>query len=38
MIGARVLAAGALADPALIALKASILTELGVDERADLNP
>ena len=28
----------ALSDPALIALKASILTELGVDERADLNP
>ena len=24
--------------PALIALKASILTELGVDERADLHP
>ena len=28
----------ALADPALIALKASILIELGVDERADLQP
>ena len=28
----------ALADPALIALKASILTELGVDERAGLDP
>jgi ABC-type nitrate/sulfonate/bicarbonate transport system ATPase subunit len=28
----------ALSDLALIALKASILTELGVDERADLNP
>jgi hypothetical protein len=27
----------ALADPALIALKASILLELGVDERADLD-
>ena len=28
----------ALSDPALIALKASILIELGVDERADLAP